>query len=112
MILDHLGCTNKWNAPFLSTLQAILANPKSHNALKMGCFGTKNESKMDQKGVFPKVLLDYLGCTNKWNEPILSPCGAILAPLKAESALKMGQFGTTNGSKTGQNHGFPKMIVV
>ena len=30
-----------------------------------------------------------------------------LAPLKAKRALKMGQFATTNGSKTGRNHGFP-----
>ena len=36
MILDHLGCLNKWNEPFLSPLQAILATPKSQNALKMG----------------------------------------------------------------------------
>ena len=112
MILDHLGCLNKSNEPIFSPLQAILATPKSQNALKMGCFVTKNQSKMDQKCVFPKIILDYLGCTNKWNEPSLSPCGAILAPLKAERALKMGQFGTTNGSKTGQTHGFPRMILV
>ena len=52
---------------------------KSHKksqkkALKMGCFETKNQSKMDQKCAFPKILLDYLGSTNKWNGPILSPC--------------------------------------
>ena len=61
---------------------------------------------MDQQGA-----LD-LGCTKKWNEPILSPCWAILALLKGERALKMGQFGTTKGSKTGQNPGFGKMILV
>ena len=74
MILDHLGCTNKWNEPILSPLQAFLATPKSQNALKMGCFRTKNQSKMDQKCVFPKIPLDYVGCTNKWNQPILRPC--------------------------------------
>ena len=105
MILDHLGCLNKWNEP-------ILAIPDLQNALNMGCFGTKDQSKMDQQCVFPKILLDYLGCTNKWNEPILSPLQAILAPLKAERALKMGQLGTTTRSKAGQNHGFPKMILV
>ena len=31
------------------------------NALKMGCFGTKNGSKMGQKWVFPKMILDHLG---------------------------------------------------
>ena len=46
---------------------------KIPNALKMGRFGTKDESKMGQKCVFPKVILDHLGCTNKRNEPILSP---------------------------------------
>ena len=46
------------------------------------------------------------------NESILGPCWALLAPLEAKRALKMGQFGTTNGSKTGQNHGFSKTILV
>ena len=36
----------------------------------------------------------------------------MLARLKVERAFKMGQFGTTNGSKRGQNHGFPRMILV
>ena len=40
------------------------------------------------------------------------PMWAILAPLKAERALKMGHFGSPNGSKTGQNHGFPQLILV
>ena len=53
IIADHLRCTNKWNEPFLSPLQAILAPPKSQNALKMGCFGSKNGSKMGQN-VFSK----------------------------------------------------------
>ena len=52
MIPYHLGCTNKWNEPFLSPLQAILATPKSQNVLKKGCFGTKNQSKMDQNVFF------------------------------------------------------------
>ena len=38
---------------------------KSQNALKMGRFGTKNGSKMGQKRVFPKVIPDHLGCSNK-----------------------------------------------
>ena len=36
------------------------------NALKMGRFGTNNASKMGQKHVFPKMILDHLGCSNKW----------------------------------------------
>ena len=35
---------------------------KNHN---MGRFGTKNGSKMGQKCVFPKVILDHLGCSSK-----------------------------------------------
>ena len=97
---------------FLARFELVMATPKSQNALKMGCFTAKKRSKMGQNVFFPKIPLDDLGCTNKWNEPILSPCGAILAPLKAERALKMVHFGTTNGSRTGQNHGFPKMIIV
>ena len=31
----------------------------------MGRFGTKNGSKMGQKRVFPKVILDHLGCSSK-----------------------------------------------
>ena len=38
---------------------------KSQNALKMGCIGTKNGSKMGQKIVVPKMILDQLGCLNK-----------------------------------------------
>ena len=34
-------------------------------ALKMRCFGTKNGSKMGQKRIFPKLILDHLGCTNR-----------------------------------------------
>ena len=74
IILDHLGCMNKCNEPILRPLQAILATPKSQNALNMGWFGTKSQSKMGQKNVFPKILLGHLGCANKWNEPILRPC--------------------------------------
>ena len=43
---------------------ALFGPPKSQNALKMGCFGTKNRSKMGQKRIFPNLILDHLGCTN------------------------------------------------
>ena len=42
----------------------VLVLRKSQNALKMGCFGTKNGSKMGQKRIFPNLILDHLGCTN------------------------------------------------
>ena len=34
-------------------------------ALKMGRFRTEYGSKMGQKRIFPKVILDHWGCTNK-----------------------------------------------
>ena len=112
---------------FLARFELVLALLKSQNALKMGCFRTKNGSQIGQRFVFPKndprpfgvrkqvkgahfepiashlapskvtkcfenglfwdqksvnnrsqmcfskTLLDHLGCTNKWNGPIVSP---------------------------------------
>ena len=40
----------------------VLGHGQSQNALKIGRFGTKNGSKMGQKRVVPKVMLDHLGC--------------------------------------------------
>ena len=61
--------------PFMMLKQVVLAhfepvatslpNGKFQNALKMGHFGTKNGSTMGQKRVFPKVIPDHLGCSNK-----------------------------------------------
>ena len=39
---------------------------KTPNALTMGRCGTENASKMGQKRVCPKVILDHLRCSNKW----------------------------------------------
>ena len=49
---------------FLHWWWPILVLRKSQNAFKMGCFGTKSGSKMGQKTLFPKLILDHLGCTN------------------------------------------------
>ena len=49
---------------YLSLWWPILVLQKSRNALKMRCFGTKNGSKMGQKRIFPKLILDHLGYTN------------------------------------------------
>ena len=84
---------------------------KVQNALKMGSFGTKDGSKMGQKHIVPKVTLDHLGCAIKCNEPILSPLGAILAPLRSQKTLKMGHFVKKNWSKMGQKCVLPKMIL-
>ena len=47
---------------FLDRFELVVA--QSQNALKMGCFGTKNGSKMGQKRIFPNLIRDHLGCTN------------------------------------------------
>ena len=59
MIVDHMECQNECFWRVLSSWWPVLAlpNPKSQNALKMHCFGTKNGSKMGQKCVFPKMIL-------------------------------------------------------
>ena len=64
MILDHFGCSNTCFWPVLSTWWRVLGHRKPENALKMGRFKTKNGSKMGQKRVFPKVILDHFGCSN------------------------------------------------
>ena len=55
-----------------------------------------------KKSFFPKLFLDHLGCTNKCFEPIPSPWWRFLGHRKGQNALKMGLFGTKNGSKMGQ----------
>ena len=63
MILDHMECQNKCFWRVLSSWWPVLALLKSQNAMKMGW--TKNGSKMGQKYVFPKMILDHLGCLSK-----------------------------------------------
>ena len=50
---------------FLARFELVVARLKSQNALKMSFVWTENESKMGQKCVVPKMILDHLGCTNK-----------------------------------------------
>ena len=66
--------------------------------------------KMGKKRVFPKMILDHLGCSNKCFPPILSPLRRVLAPGNTQNALKMGHFRTKNGSKMGQKCVFLKVI--
>ena len=72
---------------FLGRFELLVAHfghPKSQNALKMGCFGTKYGSKMGQNGIFLNLILDHLGCTNGWNEHILNPFSGKAAPQKSK----------------------------
>ena len=64
-----------------------------------------------KKSFFPKLFLDHLGCSNKCFWAILSPWPRVLGHGKSQNALKMGRFGTNNGSKMGQKRVFPKMIL-
>ena len=54
---------------FLDCFERVVAHfgpPKIPKCLEMGgCFGTKNGSKMGQKRIFPNLILDHLGCTNR-----------------------------------------------
>ena len=61
-----------------------------------------------KKRFFPKLFLDHLGCTNNCFEDVLSPWWRVLGDGKSQNALKMGLFGTKNGSKMGQKHVFSK----
>ena len=61
-----------------------------------------------KKSFFPKLFLDYLGCSNNCFWAVLSPWWRVLAHGKSRNALKMGRFGTKNGSKMGQKRIFPK----
>ena len=78
----------------------------------MGYFGTKNGSKMDQKCVFPKIFLDHLECTNKWNEPMLSNYG----PSQGRKGLENGPIWhhkwLKNGSKPWSSKNDPSPVVV
>ena len=38
---------------------------------------------MGQKWTFPNLILDHLGCTNGWNEGIVSGLWGIVAPRKS-----------------------------
>ena len=70
--------------------------------------GVRWDKKWAKNVFFQKMIRDHLGCLNKWNEPILSPLQAILAPPKPQNALKMGCFANKNGSKWAKNVFFQK----
>ena len=63
-----------------------------------------------KKSFFPKLFLDHLVCSNKCFSAVLSPWWRVLGHGKSQNALKMGHFGTKNGSKMGQKLVFPKVI--
>ena len=52
---------------------------KIPKCLENGPFWDQNGSKMGQKRIFPKVIVDHLGCSNRCFQRILSPFGRVLA---------------------------------
>ena len=75
-----------------------------------GATGGSNRVPGAKKSFFPKLFLDYLGCSNKCFWLVLSPWCHVLADGKSQNALKMGPFGTKKRSKMGQKRIFPKVI--
>ena len=65
LFLDHLGWSIKYFEAVWSPWWRVMGHGKSQNALKMGRFKTKNGSKMGEKRIFAKVIVDHLGCSNK-----------------------------------------------
>ena len=70
------------------------ASGKSQSALKMGCFGTKNGSNMDQKRICAIVIRDHLRCS-KVNrarfEPVVTPFGPWKIPKCLENEPNLNQ---------------------
>ena len=53
---------------FLDRFELVVARfgpPKIPKCFENGLFWDKNGSKMGQKCVFPKMILEHLGCLNK-----------------------------------------------
>ena len=71
MIRDHMECQNKCFWRGLSSWWPVLAPLKSQNALKMSFVWTENESKMGQKCVVPKMILDLFGVHTPTSEMAL-----------------------------------------
>ena len=77
----------------------------------VGANGGSTRVPRAKKRFFPKLFLDHLGCSNKCFWAVLSPWWRVWGHGKSQNALKMGRFGTNNGSKMGQKSVFTKMIV-
>ena len=73
-----------------------------------GANGGSTRVPRAKKRFFPKLFPDHLGCSSTCFWPVLRPRGRVLAHGKSQNALKMGRFGTNNGSKMGQNTFFQK----
>ena len=68
-------------------------------AQRGGCQNGSTKSSGYKKKLFSKMIVDHMECQNKCFWRVLSPWCSVLPLLKAQKALKMGCFGTKNGSK-------------
>ena len=92
VIVDHLGCLNKCFLARFEPAVNVLTHGKSQNALKRGRFGAKKGSKMGQKRVFPRVIVDHLGCLNKCFLARFEPAVTLFGPWKIPKCLEKGPF--------------------
>ena len=84
---------------------------KIPKCLENGPFWDQKRVQNGSKCIFPKVILDHLGCSNKCFYLILSLWGRVLGHGASQNAFKMSRLGIKNTSKMGQNCVFPKVIV-
>ena len=99
------GAQTSEMSPLVAQKQAILPSPDSQNALEMGCFGTKNQSKMDQKRCFSKDTFGLFGFHKQvdWShfEPMLSNFGPSQGRKGLENGLICNHKWLKNGSDRG-----------
>ena len=103
------GAQTSEMSPLVAQKQAILPSPDSQNALEMGCFGTKNQSKMDQKRCFSKDTFGLFGFHKQvdWShfEPMLSNFG----PSQGRKGLENGLICNHKWLKNGSKPWFPQI---
>ena len=75
----------------------------------MGQLGPPGAKK---KRLFSKMIVDHMECLNKCFWRVLSSLRPVVALLTYLNALKMGRFGTKNGSKTGFSRNNPRPFGV
>ena len=99
MILDHMECQNKCFWRVLSSWWPVLALLKSQNALKKGCFGTKNGSKMCFSKNDPRPFGVHKQVKSAHLEPIASHFGHSKVTKCLENGLFCDQKWVKNASK-------------
>ena len=76
----------------------------------MGAGGGSTRVPRAKKIIFSKVVPRPLGMLKQVFLGHVEPVVGVLCHGKSQNALKMGRFGTNNGSEMDQKRVFPKMI--